>query len=54
VAHVYSTVLNAHCVTSMADTDIDAVKSKIRHINDPVLLLLKMEGVRLLFLEKSI
>jgi hypothetical protein len=24
----YSIVLNAHCVTSMADTDIDAVKKR--------------------------
>jgi hypothetical protein len=24
----YSIVLNAHCVTSMADTDIDAIKKR--------------------------
>jgi hypothetical protein len=28
VAHVYSIVLNAHRVTSMADTDIDAVRKQ--------------------------
>jgi hypothetical protein len=28
VAHVYSIVLNAHHVTSMADTDIDAVRKQ--------------------------
>jgi hypothetical protein len=28
VAHVYSIVLNAHHVASMADTDIDAVRKQ--------------------------
>jgi hypothetical protein len=64
----YSIVLNAHRVTSMADTDIDAVRTDtrkndrlssntcdmymgdLRHIHDPVLSSLKMEGIRLLFL----
>jgi hypothetical protein len=41
----YSIVLNAHRATSMADTDIDAVRKQRRHIHDPVLLLLKMEGI---------
>jgi hypothetical protein len=60
----YSIALNAHRVTSMADTDIDAVKkrnnaerkkkydvykSSLRHIHDPVLSSLKMKGIRLLF-----
>jgi hypothetical protein len=59
-------MLNAHRVTSMADTDIDAVRKQKkaeyakqyrlklatatasfqRHIHDPVLSSLKMEGIR--------
>jgi hypothetical protein len=57
----YSIMLKAHRVTSMADTDIDAVKkrknaerikqkSSLRRIHDPVLSSLKMKGTRLLFL----
>jgi hypothetical protein len=30
------------------------LESKIRHIHDPVLLLLKMEGIRLLFARRGV
>jgi hypothetical protein len=59
----YSIVVNAHRVTSMSDTDIDAVRKQKkaeydkqyglkrfqRHIHDWVLLSLKMEGKRSFF-----
>jgi hypothetical protein len=55
----YSIVLNAHRVTSVADIVVmcigyisltcDMYKSSLRHIHDPVLLSLKMKGIRLLF-----